>query len=43
MVEIQHDLNNNCSGSIEAIQVLLRKENLPDAYNLVRDYTRTKL
>ena len=40
-VEIQHDLNNNYVVVSEAIQVLLRKENLPDAYNLVRDYTRT--
>ena len=40
-VEIQSDLNSNYVIVSEAIQVLLRKENLPDAYNLVRDYTRT--
>ena len=39
-VEIQRDLDMNYVVVSEAIQTLLRKENLPDAYDLVKDFTR---
>ena len=38
---INNDLQNNVIVLSEAIQMILRKENVLDAYELVRDFTRT--